>query len=221
MQYNITQELTLVLGDINSDDLSRSYTKNIPRLTRQSTFNHHNIQLLINLNNLKLPNLRPRPSHPPRHLLPFVNPPGRRPGTNRPQSTMTLGTMSHLPSLEVMPLNPSLEPFPNRRPRHVDKITFLENLIEDQLLVRLEPFNARQPELLEMPQRDHAGLLEMARLGLRQLLVADAAVPDLDGVVPVGGQGFDLGHDVAFAEPDDGYGDHGSVWLEERHHPEL
>lgn len=134
---------------------------------------------------------------------------------------MTLGPMSHQPPFEMVPLNPALKPFSDCGSGHIDQVTLLEQVVEDQLLIGLEALNVLEPKLLEMAQWDSAGLLEMAHFGLGEFPVADAAVAHLNGVVSVGGLGFDLGDYVAFFETHHGDRDYFAAGLEEAHHAQL
>lgn len=115
----------------------------------------------------------------------------------------------------------TLKPFSDCGSGDVNEITFLEDFLQDEPLVGLEPLHGRQPELLEVSQRDDFRFLEVTHLGLGELPVPDPSIPDLNRIVPVGGLGLDLGHDVALSEPYHRHRDHSPVRLEEGHHPQF
>ena len=94
-----------MLGDVLADDLGRGDAEEITRLSRYSALDHEDPEVIVDLDNLELPDLGLGPSHPPRHLLPLVHPPRCCSSTNGTQLPMALGTVSHQPTLEVVPLD--------------------------------------------------------------------------------------------------------------------
>src|SRR5690606_24898145 len=101
----------------------------------------------------------------------------------------------------------------------VDLLASLEDRGVD-LLAELVVGSVRGAQLDEVAARGHAGLLEVAPQRLRHLAGVDLPVGDLDGVVAIGLDGPDLGHDVRTGLHD-GHGDELAVLVPDLRHAEL
>lgn len=136
---------------------------------------------------------------------------------------MALGTVSHQTTLEVVPLDSTLESLSDGFGGDVDEVALLEELVELELLARVEGVDGHQPEFLQVAQRRRASLAEVAQLRAGELVLAHAVVPDLHGVVAVGGRGLHLRHHVApLPEPDHRHRHRLPVGrVEVGHHPHL
>lgn len=99
--------INLALGDVLADDLGGRDAEKVPLLPGNGTLDHHNFKIVVDPDDLELPDLGLGPSHPPGHLLPLVHPPWCCPRTDRTQGSVALGTVSHQTALEVVPLNPT------------------------------------------------------------------------------------------------------------------
>lgn len=95
----------LVLGDVLADDLGRRNAEEVPGLSWHGTLDHEHPEIIVDLDDLELPDLGLLSSHPPGHLLPLVYTPRRRPRSDGTQLPVALGTVCHQPSLEVVPLD--------------------------------------------------------------------------------------------------------------------
>lgn len=95
----------LVLGNVLANDLRRCDAEEVPGLPRHGSLDHENPEVVVDLDNFELPDLGLGSSHPPGHLLPLVHTPRRCSCTDGTQLPVALGTVSHQPTLEVVPLD--------------------------------------------------------------------------------------------------------------------
>lgn len=102
-------QLKLTLWNVLPYNFCRSYAEKISWLTRDSTFDQYNIQVIVNFDDLKLSNFSLGSSHPTRHLLTLVHPAWCCSCTNRSKGSMTLGTVGHLTPFEVVALDSTCE----------------------------------------------------------------------------------------------------------------
>ena len=115
----------------------------------------------------------------------------------------------------------TLETLANGGARDINKITLLEEVIENEALVKFELINGLKTELLKMTHGNGTNLLEMTDFGFGQFAVSNPSVTNLDGVVAVGGLSFDLCDNVAFFEANDSDRNNLAVGLEEAHHTQF
>lgn len=115
----------------------------------------------------------------------------------------------------------TLETLANGGARDINKITLLEELIENEALVKLELIDGLKTELLKMTHGNGTNLLEMTHFGFGQFAVSDPSVTNLDGVVAISGLSFNLCNDVPFFEANDSDRNNLAVGLEEAHHTQF
>ena len=103
--FTPSKKRSLVLGDVLADDLGRRDAEEVPGLPWYGALDHEHPEVVVDLDDLELPDLGLGPTHPPGHLLPLVHAPRSRPGSDGTQLPVALGTVRHRPSLEVVPLD--------------------------------------------------------------------------------------------------------------------
>src|SRR3954447_24558101 len=119
---------------------------------------------------------------------------------------------------EAVALDGSLEALALRDARDLDLLALLEH-VHGQLLADLEAL-ALAAELAQMAKGRVAGLLDVAKLGLRELALGHVAVAELDGHVAVAVLGAQAGH-AAGACLHDRYALHDAVLDEQLRHTDL
>lgn len=93
------------MGDILSHDFGRCDAEQVAWFTRYGTFDHHDIEFTVDLDNLELSDLRLGAPHSPGHFLARVDTSWSSSGTNGAELPMALGPVSHKPSLEIVSLD--------------------------------------------------------------------------------------------------------------------
>lgn len=73
----------LALGDVLADNLRGRDAEKVPLLPRNGPLDHHNFEIIVDPDDLELPDLGLGSAHPPGHLLPLVHPPWGCPSTDR------------------------------------------------------------------------------------------------------------------------------------------
>ncbi len=213
--------MVLILGNVLAHNLGWSYAQKIAGLTRDGTFDHDNIKIFINFDNLKLSYLGLGSSHPTRHLLSLVYTARCGSSTNGSQLSMTLGTMGHWTPFEVVTLYSTLETLADGGARDINKIALLEDVIQDKALVRLEGIDGLKTELLKMAHRDGTHLLKMTHLRFRQFTVPHPSVTNLYRIVPIRSIRLYLGHDIPLFETHHRHSNYLSIRFEIAHHSQL
>lgn len=95
----------LVFGDVFANDLGRGDAKEISGLTGKGAFDDDNVEFIIDLHDLELSDLSLGVPHLSRHFLSGVDTSGSRSSTDGSELPVTLGTVTHRASLEVVPLD--------------------------------------------------------------------------------------------------------------------
>uniref|UniRef100_A0A7C9DR33 Uncharacterized protein n=1 Tax=Opuntia streptacantha TaxID=393608 RepID=A0A7C9DR33_OPUST len=106
--------------------------------------------------------------------------------------------MSHRTSLEVVPLDTTLESFSDGSARHIHKVTFLEQILKLKLLGWGKTIHRKKPKLLKMTQGDYTRLVQVPNLGLIKLTIPDPLITNLDSIIPICGISLHLGYNVSF-----------------------
>src|SRR3954452_1658066 len=104
-------------------------------------------------------------------------------GADRARGSHVVRAMALGPGAEVVALDRALEALALRGAGDLHALADLERLDRDG--VADQPLAGLVAELHEMPGRRRAGLLEVAELGLREMLLLDRAERELDGLVAV------------------------------------
>src|SRR5438874_969411 len=122
------------------------------------------------------------------HLDPLEDPRRRRRGADRARLADVVGAVRGRAAAEVMPLDRAGEPLADRDARHLDLVADLEALDGDGLALRRA---GQAAQLEQVSVRRDAVLLQVPELRLREPLLGDLVVGDLNGVVAVDGSLLD------------------------------
>src|SRR3954452_11035873 len=113
-------------------------------------------------------------------------------GADRARGAHVVRAVGDRTAAEAVALDRALEALALRDARDLDLLALLEH-VHGQLLADLEAL-ALTAELAQMAKGRVAGLLDVAKLGLRELALGHVAVAELDGHVAVAVLGAQAGH---------------------------
>ena len=180
----------------------------------------HPQEFLLDLLDLQVLGRDPVIAHAAGHALALEHAGGRGAGADAADATVRgLVAVGGALAGEAVALHGAGEALALGGAGDVDVLDVAEHVHAD-LLADLVRGGVRGADLHDVATRGHAGLLEVAGLGLVGLTGVNLAVGDLDGVVAVHVLGAHLGHD---ARPglDDGHRDDPVLLVEDLGHAEL